>query len=179
MTAMFSIQQENPTPELDRAIQIGFQQEYPRDSSSSASIGPQIAFTVRKPRSDELGDSDSSNRESSSDDGNDTPHTPRHHEYIAIIVVKHFWGALHIKTLWTHMNYQRNGLATALMKKAEEYALQHKLAFCFVETFSFQALGFYQNKMGYTLEYTRDGYANKASYHYLKKKIEGVVQGTD
>lgn len=59
------------------------------------------------------------------------------------------------------------------MKRAKEYARDNNVAFCFVETFHFQALGFYQ-KIGFMLEFTREGYAQRASFHYLSKVIMKV-----
>lgn len=151
------IQQEKPSPELEKVIQEGFQQSYPTTNSTEESdpttaanrstlcrIGPPVAFTISS---------------SSRDD------------YIAAIIVKPFWGGLHVKSLWTHPDHRGRGLARKLIQKAEEYgeyARQQSLAFLFVETFSFQALGFYQEKMGFGLEFTRKGYAEGASFHYLK-----------
>lgn len=108
------------------------------------SMGPTAAFCIR------------------SDDTSD---------YIAAVIVKPFWGAPHVKTLWTHKDHRQKGLATQLMHKAYEFALEQKLAFLFVETFSFQALEFYRDKMGYALEFTRHGYAGGASFHYLRKDV--------
>ena len=143
------ILQGTPSPELEQVLQEGFQEESAQDghttnnNNNAPSFGPQVAFSIQE-----------------------------NHQYIAAVIVKHFWGALHIKKLWTHKGHRKKGLATALMLHAEDYAKRQKLALLFVETFSFQALGFYRDKMGFTLEFTREGYADGAAFHYLSKKME-------
>lgn len=79
-------------------------------------------------------------------------------------------GALHIKNVYVEDAYRNNGLGTRLMECALQYGRDHQCPFAFVETMSFQALGFYQ-KNGFQLEFTRPGYAHGVSFHYLKKMI--------
>lgn len=81
-----------------------------------------------------------------------------------------FWGALHIKYLFVEEAYRGQGLARILMEYALQYAREQRCPFAFVETMSFQAPDFYQ-KMGFSLEYTRHGYAGGASFHYLRKDL--------
>ena len=86
------------------------------------------------------------------------------------IVVAKFWGALHVKYVYVDDAYRGQGLATRLMKQAFAYGRENKCLFAFVETMSFQALGFYQ-KMGFYLEFTRSGYIHGTSFHYLRKDL--------
>jgi ribosomal protein S18 acetylase RimI-like enzyme len=86
------------------------------------------------------------------------------------VVVERFWGALHVKYVYVDDLHRGQGLATRLIERALAYGRDHKCPFAFVETMSFQALGFYQ-KMGFELEFTRSGYAHGTSFHYLRKDL--------
>jgi GNAT superfamily N-acetyltransferase len=86
------------------------------------------------------------------------------------IVIELFWGALHIKYVYVEDKYRGHGVATQLMENALKYGRDNKCPFAFVETMSFQALGFYK-KMGFALEFTRSGYKHGTSFHYLRKDL--------
>jgi ribosomal protein S18 acetylase RimI-like enzyme len=90
--------------------------------------------------------------------------------FAGAVVVELFWGALHLKYVYVEEEYRERGIATNLMKKALKYGRINQCPFAFVETMSFQALGFYQ-KMGFELEFTRSGYKHDTSFHYLRKNL--------
>jgi len=89
---------------------------------------------------------------------------------VGVIVVELFWGALHIKTLIVDEHYRGCGVGSRLMQRALLYGLDHGCSFAYVETLSFQALEFYKN-MGFSLDFTRSGYAHNSSFHYLSKPL--------
>ncbi len=89
---------------------------------------------------------------------------------VGMFVGELFWGALHVKSVFIDAAYRGNGLGTRLMERVIEYGRANKCSFAFVETMSFQALGFYQ-KMGFQLELTRSGYKHGTSFHYLRKDL--------
>jgi len=89
---------------------------------------------------------------------------------IGAVVVESFWGALHIKDLYVEDQYRDKKIASNLMQMVFKYASDNKCLFAFVETFSFQAVGFYQ-KLGFKLEFTRSGYNHGISLHYLCKGL--------
>jgi ribosomal protein S18 acetylase RimI-like enzyme len=91
-------------------------------------------------------------------------------EIVAAVVVRLFWGALHIKYVWTHEDWRLKGLAKQLMEQALQFGRQAAAPFAFVETLSFQAREFYQ-RLGFELEYTRNGYAQGVAAHYLRKDL--------
>lgn len=91
--------------------------------------------------------------------------------FAGVVVIESFWGALHIKYAYVTENYRHLGLGTDLMKAALEYGKGQNYTFAFVETMSFQALDFYQT-LGFSLEFTRPGYAHGLSMHYLSLKFE-------
>jgi ribosomal protein S18 acetylase RimI-like enzyme len=86
------------------------------------------------------------------------------------VVCAKFWGALHIKYVYVEDAYRGQGLATQLMNRAFDYGRENSCAFAFVETMSFQAIGFYE-KLGFVLEFTRKGFAHGTSFHYLRKEL--------
>lgn len=90
--------------------------------------------------------------------------------FAGVIVVEQFWGALHIKYVYVEEKFREQGIATALMEYAFTYGRSCQCPFAFVETMSFQALGFYK-KMGFKLEFTRPGYKHNTSFHYLRKNL--------
>jgi len=61
-------------------------------------------------------------------------------------------------------------IARLLMNHAFEFGIKRGYHFAFVETMSFQAPEFYQ-KMGFTIEFSRPGYAENTTFHYLKKNL--------
>jgi GNAT superfamily N-acetyltransferase len=90
--------------------------------------------------------------------------------FAGAIVVERFWNALHVKYTYVDNRYRNQGIGTRLMQRAIDYGLEQNCPFAFVETMSFQALGFYQ-KMGFELDFTRPGYSHDTSFHYLSKKL--------
>ena len=91
-------------------------------------------------------------------------------EIVGLISVHPVWGALWIKALIIKEEYRNQGLATKLMEQALKFAQEKKCKFAFVETFSFQAPKFYQ-KLGFELEFSRAGYSDGISFHYLRKYL--------
>lgn len=92
-------------------------------------------------------------------------------EFVGSIVVQLFWKQLHIKYLLVEENYRGKGIARHLMDHALEFGKKRGCQFAFVETMSFQAPDFYQ-KMGFTIEFSRSGYAENTTFHYLKKSLD-------
>lgn len=90
--------------------------------------------------------------------------------FAGAVVVELFWGALHVKYMYVEDEYRGCGLGSKLIEHALTYGRDNQCPFAFVETMSFQALGFYQ-KMGFELEFSRSGYKHDASFHYLRKNL--------
>lgn len=89
---------------------------------------------------------------------------------LGLVSGKSFFGGFYIKNLIIDRSMRRKGLGTALMNKAIERGKMLGCKFAYLETLSFQALGFYE-KLGFSLEYTRKGYNQDVSMHYLAKKL--------
>ncbi|HEX8370307.1 MAG TPA: GNAT family N-acetyltransferase [Pyrinomonadaceae bacterium] len=60
------------------------------------------------------------------------------------------WGWLYISTLWVSETVRGGGYGTALMREAEREALGRGCRSIYLDTFSFQAVGFYL-KLGYRI----------------------------
>lgn len=94
-------------------------------------------------------------------------------EFVGAIVVQLFWKQLHIKYLFVEEKFRGKGLARQLMNHALEFGKKRGCQFAFVETMSFQAPEFYQ-KMGFMIEFSRTGYAENTTFHYLKRFLTDV-----
>lgn len=90
--------------------------------------------------------------------------------FAGAVVAELFWGALHIMHVYVEEHFRGQKIATQLIEEALIYGRENKCSFAFLETMSFQALGFYQ-KMGFQLEFTRSGFKHGTSFHYLKKDL--------
>ena len=95
-------------------------------------------------------------------------------EFMGAIVVRIFWGELHIKYLFVEEEYQSQGIGRKLMRHALEFGKNQGCRFAFVETMSFQSPEFYQ-KMGFEIEFSRPGYAANTVFHYLKKSLDSSI----
>lgn len=90
--------------------------------------------------------------------------------FAGVVVLQVIWGALHIKHLYVEKPYRGNGLGTQLTNHALSYAQGLACPAAFVETMSYQALGFYK-KFGFYLEFSRTGYSQGIALHFLKKNL--------
>ena len=91
-------------------------------------------------------------------------------KFIGAVVVMLFWGQLWIKYVYVDESHRQKGIATQLMNVGLDYGRQQKCDFAFVETMNFQAVGFYE-KLGFHIEFTRDGYAKGTSFVYLRAPL--------
>jgi GNAT superfamily N-acetyltransferase len=60
-----------------------------------------------------------------------------------------YWNMLHVHLLWVDERHRRTGCGTALLARAEDVAVERGCDVIFLETYTFQAPGFYR-KRGYT-----------------------------
>ncbi|AOR64075.1 GNAT family N-acetyltransferase [Pectobacterium wasabiae] len=89
---------------------------------------------------------------------------------IAGLISRTWWGALEVQYLWVSEEYRQSGLGRKLMQTAEKEALKRDCHLAYVDTFEFQAKGFYE-KLGYKEYGNLPGYAHKHTRHYLAKLI--------
>ncbi|MFP1722855.1 GNAT family N-acetyltransferase [Lonsdalea quercina] len=97
--------------------------------------------------------------------------TNDNNEIIAGLVASTWWGALEIKFLWVGEPYRHAGLGRQMMQQAEAEAQKRGCHMAYVDTFSFQAKGFYE-KLGYQEYGHLAGYAHRFTRHYLRKEFQ-------
>jgi ribosomal protein S18 acetylase RimI-like enzyme len=81
-----------------------------------------------------------------------------------------YWRYLDIAFLWVDEKYRGHGIATKIMHFAETEALNRGCGHAFLDTLSFQALGFYQ-KLGYTEFGRLSGFSGKHDRYWLRKAL--------
>lgn len=79
-----------------------------------------------------------------------------------------YYGCLYIDTLWLDERLRQKKIGTQLMLSAEQLGIDNDCLFSTVNTMDWEALGFYQ-KLGYEIEYQREGYLNNSILYFLKK----------
>lgn len=82
-----------------------------------------------------------------------------------------YWQYLDIAFLWVDEKYRGAGCATTLVKAAEAEARARGCERVFLDTLSFQALGFYQ-KLGYAEFGRLSGFSGKYDRIYLYKRLD-------
>ncbi|CAM2008725.1 GNAT family N-acetyltransferase [Acanthopleuribacter pedis] len=80
------------------------------------------------------------------------------------------WNQLTLNGLWTHPDYRGRGCAGRLLHSVEKAARRHKLDHILLDTFSFQALFFYQRR-GYRVYATLRDFPTGHERHYLAKRL--------
>jgi len=80
-----------------------------------------------------------------------------------------YGGWLFIKYLWVHDDLRSLGFGRELMARAEERALERGCHSAWLDTFSFQARGFYE-KLGYE-EFGILDYPPNHKRHFIKKPL--------
>lgn len=77
---------------------------------------------------------------------------------------------LEVEYLWVEEAHRGEDIGTALMNRAETIARERGCKYAFLNTFGFQAKGFYQ-KLGYEEVFTLDEYPLTGTRHYLTKNL--------
>ncbi|MCI0574161.1 MAG: GNAT family N-acetyltransferase [Myxococcaceae bacterium] len=80
------------------------------------------------------------------------------------------WGWLHISHLWVPDELRGQGWGRRLMAAMEKAALARGCHAAYVDTFSFQARGFYE-KLGYELFATLPDFPEGDSLQFLQKRL--------
>lgn len=91
------------------------------------------------------------------------------------VTVGGLWGRsgyewLFVELLFVPESMRGSGVGTALMRQAEEVAHGRGCAGVWLDTFSFQALGFYQ-KLGYSLFGELKDHPRGMSQYWLQKRL--------
>jgi ribosomal protein S18 acetylase RimI-like enzyme len=79
-------------------------------------------------------------------------------------------GWLHVTYLWIAAPYRAHRYGSDLLRAAERFAVEHGCHSARLETFSFQAPGFYQ-KLGYEVFATIDDYPPGHRHLFLRRAL--------
>ena len=82
----------------------------------------------------------------------------------------YIYGCLHTDMLWLSKEMRHKGWGLKLMRESEAIARVRKCKFATVNTMDWEALPFYQ-KLGYQVEFTREGYEMNSKMYCLRKKL--------
>ncbi len=91
-------------------------------------------------------------------------------ELIAGLLGETVWHWLYVMDLWVNDAYRHLGLGTKLMAMAETEAIRRGCQHVYLDTFDFQACGFYP-KLGYTIWGTLDEFPPGHQRIYFKKDL--------
>ena len=80
------------------------------------------------------------------------------------------WNWLHVDALWLREDARHKGYGTRIMLATEAEALRRGCRHAELETFSFQARGFYE-KLGYRVFAELDDFADVHKWYFLKKDL--------
>ena len=90
---------------------------------------------------------------------------------IGSIVFRSFWGSIEVKYLYIDKTFRGKGYGSILLNEVTNIAKnEYKCKTMYLDTLSFQALDFYI-KLGFKLEFTRDGFEKNIKRHYLSRDI--------
>jgi GNAT superfamily N-acetyltransferase len=81
-----------------------------------------------------------------------------------------YWGWLHVDLLWVREDLRHLRQGSALLQAAEQAAIERGCCGSHLDTFSFQALGFYL-KHGYTVFGELEGIPPGHSQYFLRKTL--------
>ncbi|WP_369789094.1 GNAT family N-acetyltransferase [Rouxiella sp. WC2420] len=81
-----------------------------------------------------------------------------------------WWGGLDIQYLWVAQENRKMGLGKRLMQTAQLEAIGRGCHMAYVDTFSFQALGFYQ-RLGFRQYGELAEFAHQHTRFYLSKRL--------
>ncbi|BCL34011.1 GNAT family N-acetyltransferase [Nostoc sp. MS1] len=91
-------------------------------------------------------------------------------EIVGGLVGKTHWGWLFVSHLWVDESLRGQGYGKQLLLKAEQAAKERGCSHAYLDTFSFQALGFYQ-RLGYEIFGVLENFPPGHQRYFLKKQI--------
>lgn len=89
---------------------------------------------------------------------------------VGAVIVSFLWNGMEIQSLWVDESVRKQALGRKLMQAAEAEAIKKGCTIAYTNTFSWQALGFYE-KLGYSVYGKLDGFPEGSSLTYFSKKL--------
>ena len=96
-------------------------------------------------------------------------------EIVGGVMAEMYWGWLHIDLLWVKEELRGRGYGHCLLTLAEQEARQRGAKNAYLDTFSFQALDFYEQH-GYQVFGELPDFPPGHQRHFLTKQLEGSPQ---
>jgi GNAT superfamily N-acetyltransferase len=81
-----------------------------------------------------------------------------------------YWEAMFLKYVWLDKSVRRKGIGSDLIRAAEDEGRKRGCTMAHLDTFSFQARGFYE-KLGYKVFGTLEWPTREIKRHYLSKLL--------
>ena len=81
------------------------------------------------------------------------------------------FGGIYTDQLWVRPDHRGSGFGLKLMKQVHDYGLKLGCQIATVSTMSFQGANTFYEKLGYVVDFERNGYANYSSCLFLKKDL--------
>ncbi|MBS0236488.1 MAG: GNAT family N-acetyltransferase [Proteobacteria bacterium] len=81
------------------------------------------------------------------------------------------YGTIYTDQLWVDPKHRKSGIGRWLMECVHKYAIAKDCRIATVATMSFQNAQSFYEKLGYTVDYARAGYANEAICLFLSKRL--------
>lgn len=81
-----------------------------------------------------------------------------------------YWNYLDIKYFWVHEDCRGQGLGAKILLAGEAEAVRRGCAHAFLDTFEFQARGFYE-KLGYEVFGQLSGFSGKHERFFMRKTL--------
>lgn len=91
-------------------------------------------------------------------------------ETVGGIVFSEFGNWLEIEYLWVHESHRGSKIGSRLLRLAMDHARENGLDRAMTETFSFQALPFYE-RFGFRVEYEQKGYPVTSSRYFITTEL--------
>lgn len=86
------------------------------------------------------------------------------------VILQSYWKETYVELLWLSPKARRSGLGRQLMKEAERRARKRGSVLLHLNTYSFQAPGFYE-KLGFRRFGGMEGSPARASRHFYAKRL--------
>ncbi len=81
-----------------------------------------------------------------------------------------YYDCLYVDMLWLKEDLRHQGFGKKLMMEAKKIGRKRQCSFATVNTMDQEALTFYE-KLGYDIEFVREGYAKESKMYMLRKKL--------